>query len=109
MPRARTYVREALDMKVTVSDDFGMAASPRCAALLRNGQSCGRTVAAGSEFCVHHTNLLASVDAEAMKQGRTPEERSPKKALLRVVAEPPLEGEITTPERLVASADPSTV
>src|SRR3954470_23546418 len=109
MPRARTYVREALDMKVTVSDDFGMAASPHCAALLRSGQPCERTVAAGSEVCVHHTNLLATVDAEAMKRGRIPKQRAPKKALLRVAAEPPLNEPAAVPTALVVSADPSTV
>jgi hypothetical protein len=68
-------------------DHFYMAASPRCGGLLRNGQPCGRTVAVGSEFCVHHTRLLEDVDAEALRHGRTPKNAT-KPQMLRVVSEP---------------------
>jgi hypothetical protein len=84
-----------------------MAASPRCAALLRDGGPCGRTVAAGSEFCLHHTKLLATVDAEALRQGRTPKNVT-KTQMLRVVPEPELD-EPTDGAAAVTTADPSTV
>jgi hypothetical protein len=46
-----------------------MQAFPRCAALLRDGRACERTVVAGSESCVHHERLLAQHGADALKQG----------------------------------------
>jgi hypothetical protein len=46
-----------------------MDAFPRCAALLRDGRACERTVVEGSEFCVHHDRLLAEHGADALKQG----------------------------------------
>jgi hypothetical protein len=74
-----------------IGNHFGMAAIPRCAALLRNGEPCGRTVASGSEFCVHHAKLLATVDAETMRRGRTPKKRALRESVLRVVPESTLE------------------
>jgi hypothetical protein len=41
----------------------------RCAALLRDGRACERTVLEGSELCVHHARLLAEHGANALKQG----------------------------------------
>jgi hypothetical protein len=58
---------------------------------------------------VHHASLLSTVDAETMKRGRTPKRGGPKKALLRVVAEPTPESEVTMTKTLVAAADPSVV
>ena len=46
-----------------------MSAFSRCAALLRDGRACDRTVVEGSEFCVHHDRLLAEHGADALKQG----------------------------------------
>jgi hypothetical protein len=46
-----------------------MRAFPRCAALLRDGRACERTVVEGSEFCVHHDRLLTEHGADALKQG----------------------------------------
>jgi hypothetical protein len=46
-----------------------MAGVPRCAASLRDGRACGRTVVEGSEFCVHHDRLVAEHGADALKQG----------------------------------------
>jgi hypothetical protein len=46
-----------------------MQAFPRCAAVLRDGRACERTVVEGSEFCVHHDRLLAKHGADALKQG----------------------------------------
>jgi hypothetical protein len=100
-----------------------MPASLRCGALLRNGQPCGRTVAAGSEFCVHHTKLLERVDAEALRQGRIPKKWRLKESTLRVVPEvnveptvwtTPTTTETLTPEPMQTptpnmSADPATV
>jgi hypothetical protein len=40
----------------------------------------------GSEFCVHHTRLLASVDPDTA-EGRTPKRRSRSKQVLRVLPE----------------------
>jgi hypothetical protein len=81
----------------------------RCGALLRNGQPCGRTAAFGSEFCVHHTKLLASVGAETMRQGRTPRRQAKTEPRLRVVAEPAPETVATTATMPIANADPATV
>jgi hypothetical protein len=36
---------------------------------LRDGQPCGRTVADGSEFCVHHRELAEEHGADVVKQG----------------------------------------
>ena len=83
-----------------------MAGYPRCGARLRDGDPCGRTAAKGSEFCSFHAKLLATVDAETMREGRTPKARDRQKPRLRVVAEPVLEIPAT---ESVASADPSTV
>ena len=72
-----------------------MPAFPRCGALLRDGEPCRLTVAAGSEFCVHHTKLLASVDPETLRQGRTPKRHSTLEPVLRVVTDPAVEQEVT--------------
>ena len=82
-----------------------MPAFPGCAALLRNGQPCGRTVAEDSEFCSHHTELLENVDAESLREGRIPKKRALKEPVLRVLAEPTAELEMPT----TAKADPTTV
>jgi hypothetical protein len=85
-----------------------MPAYPRCAALLRNGQPWGRTVVSGSEFCSHHTKLLKTVDAEALRQGRIPKRHAVTEPVLRIVSEPAKEpaASAATP---VATADPSTI
>jgi hypothetical protein len=83
-----------------------MAAYPRCGARLRDGEPCGRTAAKGSEFCSYHSKLLETVDAETMRQGRTPKASKRQQPRLRVVAEPLLK---TAATNLVASVDPSTV
>jgi hypothetical protein len=87
---------------------FGMPASPRCAAFLRDGSPCGRTVAAGSEFCVHHAKLLETVDAETMKNGKTPKPRARKESALRLVSESPIE-DAEVEAMPVTNADPATV
>jgi hypothetical protein len=81
-----------------------MPAFPRCTALLRNGQPCGRTVEVDSEFCIHHAGLLEEVDAESLRQGRIPKKRALKEPALRVVEAAP---EPTT--ATVKSADPASV
>jgi hypothetical protein len=86
-----------------------MPVFPRCAAHLRDGTACGRTVAAGSEFCVHHTKLLATTDAETMRHGRTPKPRATRTQMLRVVKESAVDDVTTTTIMANASADPSTV
>jgi hypothetical protein len=85
-----------------------MPAFPRCAALLRNGQPCNRRVAEGSEFCVHHTELLATVDAATLRQGRTPKNRSAAKQMLHLVSEPMFDAEMTVNAKMV-TADPAIV
>jgi hypothetical protein len=40
-----------------------------------------------SEVCIHHTKLLATVDGETMRQGRTPKKPGLKESGLRVVSE----------------------
>ena len=74
-----------VDTSCVIGDHEVMPASPRCAAMLRNGQPCDRTVAVDSEFCVHHTKLLATVDLDALRHGRTPKKRTIAKQTLRVV------------------------
>jgi hypothetical protein len=85
-----------------------MPAFPRCAALLRNGQPCGRTVSAGSEFCTHHTQLLETIDAESLRQGRIPKKRALKDQPLRFIIEP-LEPSIADDGTNVTGADPANV
>jgi hypothetical protein len=85
-----------------------MPASPRCAALLRDGSPCGRTVTAGSEFCVYHTKLLENVDAETMRKGKTPKPRARKAASLRLVEEAPLE-DVEISDAPITTADPASV
>ena len=41
----------------------------RCAARLRDGGSCNRTVVEGSEFGVHHQRLLKEQSPEEFKHG----------------------------------------
>jgi hypothetical protein len=60
-PRARAHVRTC--------DHSGMLEFGRCAALLRDGRACARTVVEGSEFCVHHDRLVVEHGADALKQG----------------------------------------
>jgi hypothetical protein len=97
-----------VDAQRSIRHDVVMTAYTRCAALLRDGTPCGRTVAAGSEFCAHHTKLLATTDAETMRRGRTPKERASKKQMLRVVTDCAVDLTATT---IVANAgaDPATV
>ena len=108
--RARTYVL-ASGRRERDPRRFRHAGFPRCAARLRSGEACTRTVAAGSEFCVHHTKLLATVDAETMRRGRTPKPCATKKQMLRVVAGSEAEDTTTTTTGAVeiAKADPATV
>ena len=86
-----------------------MPAFPRCGARLRDGQPCRRTVAPGSEFCVHHTKLLASVDAETLRHGRTPKRHTTLEPVLRVVTDTETEREATPAAGAVATADPANV
>jgi hypothetical protein len=86
-----------------------MPAFPRCGALLRDGQPCRRTVAAGSEFCVHHTKLLETVDAETIRQGRTPKRHATLDPVLRVVTDPAPEPGMTLAAGTAIRADPANV
>jgi hypothetical protein len=86
-----------------------MSAFPRCAALLRNGQPCGRTVSAGSEFCVHHTQLLETIDAESLREGRIPKKRALKDPPLRLIMEPSAPASVAEAGTSFTSADPATV
>jgi hypothetical protein len=83
-----------------------MPAFTRCGALLRNGQPCGRTADADSEFCVHHTRLLDDVDAQSLREGRIPKKRTLKEPALRVVVE---EIEPSSATATVTAADPASV
>jgi hypothetical protein len=95
-----------VDSAGVLRDHFVMPAFPRCGALLRNGKTCGRTVEVGSEFCVHHTRLLETVDAAALRQGRIPKKRGLKTSTLRVV---PTNCESTTATTAITNPDPATV
>jgi hypothetical protein len=80
----------------------------RCALARRTGLSEDRP--AGSEFCVHHTKLLATVDAETMRRGRTAKKRALEETVLHVVPESTLEtGAAAADTTTVATADPATV
>jgi hypothetical protein len=68
-----------------------MASFPRCVAQLRDGTACGRTVAAGFEFCVHHVTLVEQHGEEALRRGDYPRRR---RANINVA---PLEVEAETP------------
>ena len=71
LARARTYARD--DNKSGIGDHFVMPSFPRCAALLRDGRACERTVAPESaSFCVHHAALEPELGADALRQGRYP-------------------------------------
>jgi hypothetical protein len=94
-----------VDSAGVLRDHSVMPAFPRCGALLRNGQPCGRTVAADSEFCSHHTALLKSVNAVALREGRIPKKRSLKASTLWVVPTTDVEPATT----VVVNADPATV
>jgi hypothetical protein len=84
-----------------------MARLPRCAALLRDGQPCLRTIADDSEFCVHHAKLAATHGPETVKQGM-PKRRTGRNGSappLVIVDEPAAELETRNGE----VADPATV
>jgi hypothetical protein len=89
-----------------------MQAFPRCAALLRDGRACERTVVAGSESCVHHERLLAQHGADALKQGlpRRKQARGRWQPTIRAVSADEIavscEGSASSARR---SANPSTV
>jgi hypothetical protein len=98
-----------VDGRRSISDHFVMPASPRCGALLRNGQPCGRTVAGGSEFCSHHTKLLETIDAANLRQGRIPKRPAVTKPVLRIVSEPATESPASPATPVTTTADPATV
>jgi hypothetical protein len=76
---------------------------------LRNGEACGRTVEPGSEFCVHHTKLRATVDAQTMRQGKTPKKRALKESGLRVISDSDSESLAIAEPPTATNADPATV
>jgi hypothetical protein len=98
-----------VDTGETIRDHFCVPAFPRCGALLRNGQPCGRTAAADSEFCVHHAELLESLDAESLRQGKIPKRRALKDSAFHVIAEPPPVLTSAREPTATATADPATV
>ena len=84
-----------------------MAEFPRCAARLRDGTPCHRTVAEDSDFCVHHQRLLDEHSAEELRQGLPRRKQAKASWQPRVVIvepepkRPPVGDAVT--------ADPSTV
>jgi hypothetical protein len=69
-PRARARVRTCEgDRESSIGDHLRMPPFPRCAARLRDGRPCGRTVVEGSEFCVHHEGIVEEQGGEALKRG----------------------------------------
>jgi hypothetical protein len=80
---------------------------PRCAAKLRDGRPCNRTVVEGSEFCVHHDGLVDEHGAEVLKRGLLRRKEAQASWQPRLVA---AESEIGTPSAGPAvTADPATV
>jgi hypothetical protein len=80
--------------------------SPRCAALLRNGQRCRMVIEKdGAEFCPYHLKLVDAHGADTVKKGALPKRRT-----LRVVAEPePPVAEGVAVNATSVGADPATV
>jgi hypothetical protein len=84
-----------------------MSSFPRCAAKLRDGRPCNRTVVEGSEFCVHHDRLVDEHGAEVLKRGLLRRKEAKASWQPRIVAAEP---EIATPSAsLAVTADPTTV
>jgi hypothetical protein len=102
--RARTYEATA---HAPIRHHLYMSSFPRCAAKLRDGRPCNRTVVEGSEFRVHHTGLVGKHDAEILKRG-LPRRKEAKAAWKpRLVT---LESETIPPSISdVVTADPATV
>ena len=89
-----------------------MQAVPRCAAVLRDGRSCDRTVVEDSEFCVHHDRLLAEHGADALKQGLPRRKQARSRWQPTIVAVSADESAVSTEGSASSdrrSADPSTV
>lgn len=84
-----------------------MASFPRCAAPLRDGQACGRTVVDGSEFCVHHSKLAVTHGINVVRQGM------PRRRAARTASEPVIvpveEGDAVETTTNNGAADPATV
>jgi hypothetical protein len=80
---------------------------PRCAAKLRDGRPCNRTVFEGSEFCVHHDSLVDEHGAEVLKRGLLRRREAKTSWQPRIVA---AESQVATPPASPAVAvDPATV
>jgi hypothetical protein len=89
-----------------------MQAFPGCAASLRDGRACGRTVIEGSEFSVHHDRLLAEHGADALKQGLPRRKQARGRWQPTIVASSADEIAVSTEGSASSarrSADPSTV
>jgi hypothetical protein len=84
-----------------------MALFPRCAAKLRDGRPCTRTVAEGSEFCVHHAGLVDEHGAEALKRG-LPRRKEVVANWQPTIVTPETEAGTPSPHGTV-TADPATV
>jgi hypothetical protein len=65
---------------------------PRCAARLRDGQPCDRTVSDGSEFSIHHRKLAEEHGGEVVKNGL------PRRRAARTASDPVI----------IATAEPAT-
>ena len=85
-----------------------MTSFPRCAARLRDGQPCDRTVTDGSEFCVHHAKLAATHGDEVVKQG-LPRRRAAGTASEPVIVAMDDDADITETSSDNAVVDPATV
>jgi len=98
-----------MDAKRRFRDDVVMTAYPRCAALLRDGTSCGRTVAAGSDFCeaLHEITRDHRRGDGAARTDTKP--RATTKQMLRGRQGATVDGGMTTAIVATASADPATV
>jgi hypothetical protein len=85
-----------------------MTSVPRCTARLRDGQPCGRTVQDGSELCVHHAKLAATLGDEVVRQG------PPRRQTARTASEPLVVAMNDEPDVMETSGgngviDPATV
>jgi hypothetical protein len=84
-----------------------MASVPRCAAHLRDGRPCNRTVEDGSEFCVHHQRLLDEHGAAELKRGLPRRKQAKSSWQPRIVMVEPEAGPPSVDDAV--TADPSTV
>jgi hypothetical protein len=110
--RAHTYVRARTIPRrwrgCELSARIRATVFARCAARLRDGQPCGRTVSPGSEFCSHHASLVEVHGVDALKEGLAHRRASSGSTPPKVVTENGPPDDVATVSQN-GSRDPATV